>query len=186
MHTFQIGRKCLKSAVFEVKSNGTVLEIFTILVIFVLGSLQSLPLLLKDVKFLGTSAPGFGSKTAPAPEDFAFLPVRSYRKSAYFPNWIPVCAASTYTLFPIRNTTMRNIDLFWPKPWNNLGLQGNTDTSQASECFLWKKRVPICRTCSLLFSIFSAWNHSSFSIRKILIGSGSQFLKSTIEYKRKF
>ena len=44
-------------------------------------------LLLKDIKFLIISAPGFWSKTAPAPEDFAFLPVRSYKKSAYFPNW---------------------------------------------------------------------------------------------------
>ena len=53
-------------------------------------------LLLKEIKLLGISALGFGSKTAPAPEDFAFLPVRSYRKSAYFPNWPEIFENSSF------------------------------------------------------------------------------------------
>ena len=63
---------------------------------FGLESWQFPPLHLKGNQNHSFSAPGFAFDFAPAPESFFMLHVRSYWKSAYFPNWLESCGNSNF------------------------------------------------------------------------------------------
>ena len=119
MHTFQIGWKVVETPIFEVITIGDVLGIFFCFSFlfqflwffrishdsswifirpsgFGLWSWQFPPLHPKGNQNLRFSAPGFAFDFAPAPESFFMLHVRSYWKSAYFPNWLESCGNSNF------------------------------------------------------------------------------------------